>query len=714
MKRLFAVIMAVAMLFTCAVFVGAGTDEAGDELIFPFRDVPAARWSNPYIAMLYGEGIVGGRSAASFAPADNIKRAEFVKILCGVAGADTDGYTHAFTDVVKGAWYEPYVSWAASEGIVNGIGAGRFAPDALITREDMATMIYRYVKSTLTPDVSDREDGALPGMPIKPINPGEPIITLPVEPKPTPEIMSLSEGALPERNEPVTFSDFADIADYAAEAVSAMQQAGVIGGVANADGTFRFEPKKNATREQAAKMLGELYMIINPTVTLPDPVHPWEDDPDREKYRILTTGSLGGEHWAAYEFFYDEYLGGDALNDAVRDRDLAVEKTYGIDITYIERNDIEDYVRQSVMAGADDYELVSPSLSQAGDLAVEGFLTDMRDYDEYLRLSEDCWDQSTIRELDLQGHLYFATSDLTLTDKQATWVTFVNMGMLAEYPELTRGYEDGIYSMVESGDWTIERMYNMVKTVSRDVDGDGVMTDLDSYGHGGETFSLQALMIGCGARFYDRDENGELRCVLADRATDMLTGYEYASDIVMNEDYSMLSGRMAHFVSDPWLEGFGGMMEDNRLLFNLTGLNRARIYRRIDCELGIIPMPKVSEAQQGYAATMTGYANCVAIPVNVRDKAGSAEILYALTVAAGQTTYPAYLEGCLGETDETAEAILELIFDSRTVDIRDIYMDMNPYDYEGLTESRIQKETTRAEKLLERLLKDMEPIFNRT
>ncbi len=256
MKRLLTFILALSTVLSLCTFCAVGAAE-GDAAEFPFGDVPASRWSNPYIVLMYNEGIVGGKTARVFAPADNIKRAEFVKILCGVAGADTEGATHGFTDVVSGSWYEPYVAWAAEQGIVGGVAPGRFAPDALITRQDMATMIYRYVENVLYSEVPEEEPAAPDG------ETAEDTEEEPAEPK-----------GLPVVNEPVEFTDCADIADYAKEAVSAMQQAGIIGGVGNADGTFRFEPKSNATREQAAKMLGELYMIINEGVTLPEAVQP--------------------------------------------------------------------------------------------------------------------------------------------------------------------------------------------------------------------------------------------------------------------------------------------------------------------------------------------------------------------------------------------------------------------------------------------------------
>lgn len=209
-----AIVLATILSFNIVCVLAADTD-------FPFEDVPATRWSNPYIVMLYNEGIVNGVSENLFSPAQNVTRAQFVKILGGVAGVTNYPSKHSFTDVVAHSWYEPFVSWAVDNGVTNGISNTMFDPNGLISRQDMATMIYRYVQT-------------LGGLGIK----------------------------LPQIIEPLSFTDENVISGYAMESVSAMQQAGIISGFSNNDGTYRFEPKGIATREQACKMLGELLLIL--------------------------------------------------------------------------------------------------------------------------------------------------------------------------------------------------------------------------------------------------------------------------------------------------------------------------------------------------------------------------------------------------------------------------------------------------------------------
>ena len=154
------------------------------------------------------KSIVSGKTANTFAPNDFVTRAEFVKIIAGVAGADvTSAAGSSFSDVDAGAWYAPYVAWAAENGIVTGSG-DKFNPNSRITRQDMAVIIDRYVEK-------------------------------------------LAPKKLENVNDKVDFADNSSISSYAADAVASMQQAGIISG----KGANNFAPKDNATRAEACKML---------------------------------------------------------------------------------------------------------------------------------------------------------------------------------------------------------------------------------------------------------------------------------------------------------------------------------------------------------------------------------------------------------------------------------------------------------------------------
>ena len=112
----------------------------------PFTDVPEDAWYKEAVDYVYANGLMSGTSATTFAPSTQLSRAMMVQILYNLEEQPVVTESAAFTDVAADAWYADAVNWAAGEGIVSGYGNGKFGPDDLITREQMANMLYYYAQ----------------------------------------------------------------------------------------------------------------------------------------------------------------------------------------------------------------------------------------------------------------------------------------------------------------------------------------------------------------------------------------------------------------------------------------------------------------------------------------------------------------------------------------------------------------------------------------
>lgn len=112
----------------------------------PFTDVPEDAWYKEAVDYVYANGLMSGTSATTFAPSTQLSRAMMVQILYNLEEQPVVTESAAFTDVAADVWYAGAVNWAAGEGIVSGYGNGRFGPDDLITREQMANMLYYYAQ----------------------------------------------------------------------------------------------------------------------------------------------------------------------------------------------------------------------------------------------------------------------------------------------------------------------------------------------------------------------------------------------------------------------------------------------------------------------------------------------------------------------------------------------------------------------------------------
>ena len=112
----------------------------------PFSDVSRGQWFYDYVAWAYNTGLMEGVSAGRFAPNSTTTRAMVVTIIYRLAGSPGVSGTSDFTDVPAGAWYSDAVTWAAKRGIVEGMTATTFDPNDAVTREELAAMLYRYAK----------------------------------------------------------------------------------------------------------------------------------------------------------------------------------------------------------------------------------------------------------------------------------------------------------------------------------------------------------------------------------------------------------------------------------------------------------------------------------------------------------------------------------------------------------------------------------------
>jgi hypothetical protein len=173
----------------------------------PFTDVKTSDWFYSDVEFVVNEGLFNGISETSFGPGSFMTRAMLVTVLHRLEGSPAPGGGAAFGDVAAGLWYSDAVAWAAGTGVVNGVGGGNFAPNAEISRQDLAVILMRYAEK--------------------------------------------AGKQFPVTLQYTAFTDEDAIADYANNAVQTLYSGGIIGGKpANT-----FDPKGGATRAEVAAML---------------------------------------------------------------------------------------------------------------------------------------------------------------------------------------------------------------------------------------------------------------------------------------------------------------------------------------------------------------------------------------------------------------------------------------------------------------------------
>ena len=110
-----------------------------------YFDVKPGSWYEQSVQYATEHGLMNGTGTNTFEPESTMTRAMLVTVLWRYANAPKPG-ANPFTDVPNGKWYTDAVAWAAENGVVNGVGDGKFEPDGSVTREQMATILYRYTQ----------------------------------------------------------------------------------------------------------------------------------------------------------------------------------------------------------------------------------------------------------------------------------------------------------------------------------------------------------------------------------------------------------------------------------------------------------------------------------------------------------------------------------------------------------------------------------------
>lgn len=110
----------------------------------PFRDVPAGAWYAEAVLRVYEEGWMNGTTAATFTPAGTVTRGMLSAILYRMEGTPAASGSVPFRDVDKNSYYAKAITWAAQKGILEGYEDGTFRPDAPLTRQQLAAILFRY------------------------------------------------------------------------------------------------------------------------------------------------------------------------------------------------------------------------------------------------------------------------------------------------------------------------------------------------------------------------------------------------------------------------------------------------------------------------------------------------------------------------------------------------------------------------------------------
>lgn len=350
-----------------------------------------------------------------------------------------------------------------------------------------------------------------------------------------------------------------------------------------------------------------------------------------------------------------EEMVGNILNDSIFERNRTVQEKYNIEFSIISENDVTGKLRTSVYSDDDSYDIALNAICDNITLSAEGLLYELDSFPN-IDISAPWWNKTIMDDMSIYEKYYVGINDMTIQAYFSAGIVYFNKNMAAEY-ELEDPYE-----LVREGKWTFDKLVELCRDVSNDINGDGVLDEKDQYGITYNNFAWQILYYGIGEPFIKKDNKGSLYFDYANnKITDylqkMLPSAQDDSVTLYSDNYSKLGG---NYRVDVCTNAFN----EGRSMFWLEAMYGVPSLRDMDNDFGILPTPKYDEAQDEYFSFIhTIHASSIVIPITVpteyRDTVG--RIVEDMAYISSKTVRPAFIEttikGKYTRDDDSADMI---------------------------------------------------------
>ena len=391
------------------------------------------------------------------------------------------------------------------------------------------------------------------------------------------------------------------------------------------------------------------------TAELPDKTY------NGEEVMFLTSLHTGFDWYTSYEIYAAE-MNGQLINDAVFNRNQQIEERLDIKIAETKLEKAHNVARETLIAGDTQFDVVMPYINDTIGLATEGLLMDLNTI-PYLDLEKPWWDQRANANMVIADKLFFSTGDIAILDNECTMVMFFNKDMIEQY-SLENPYE-----LVKENKWTIDTVGEMAAVVTHDSNGDGKMTNDDTWGLSVASNAPVSFYFGAGERIVDMDEEGKLAFSIgSSRSIDV---FDKVMTLCYNENMLTDHNGKADFNSVSPIFNAGQVMFVTFALVDINALREAEF------EFGILPYPLYDETQADYNNLISsGLVSSTSVPFNNDNTELTGVTLEALAYYSTDTLTPAYYDNALKTRyvrDEESGEMLDIIFATRVYDLGYIF-----------------------------------------
>ena len=397
-----------------------------------------------------------------------------------------------------------------------------------------------------------------------------------------------------------------------------------------------------------------------------------EDDMEARKLVAdnLPDKDFGGEDFTilgydfTYGYMYAEELTGDVFNDALYNRNTDVAERFNVKMNILGEADYSgtsEIIKTAVLSGEDTYDLVAYHYVQMGNDLLSDVYMNFRDI-PYINFENPWWNSSTDELLTYDGKTFLAFGALDLTTISQASCYFYNMDMAEQY-EL-----EDIFTLVNEGKFTIDKVAEMGSIVYKDTDGNGVKDATDQYGFGfSRKGDADAYLQAFGKKLVEFNEDGNI-------ALDRYCDEKLVS--IMEKLYTLQANEEWVWSEDAWNVGFNRFIE-NTILFGHGYIAMTQWgMRDSEIDYAVLPLPKWDEAQDRYYITVGGSGDAQAVLRTASNLEMIGVITEAMNAESWKTCEGAYYENTIKYKSTRAEEnveILDMMMESRIFDFGSVY-----------------------------------------
>jgi len=324
---------------------------------------------------------------------------------------------------------------------------------------------------------------------------------------------------------------------------------------------------------------------------------------------------LGGKtitvlYWDDAQFteFYVEKATGSVVDDAVFERNSKVEQTLNVKLGWIGKpgnvsntDSFVQYVQTTNGIGADhEYDIIAAYSRTTGKLATEGYLLDMLTT-TYADFDMPWWPEFVIDQAKINDKLYFTTGDISTNMLYNMTVMFYNKELV----------DTDLYTIVENGEWTLEKMIEITKGSYADNNGNTLKDDADTFGFVTYAPFVNPIFLGEGISFISKDDSGALTVDATYGSAKTQSILEEINTLFYadNDWYYMGSGSTNGKATQT-------VFAEGRSMFIMesASLPQKKLLEYESLQYGVLPLPKYDVAQSNYLTLLNNPITLYGIP----------------------------------------------------------------------------------------------------